>query len=595
MKRNDHAVSESDRRNIENGSVIPSAFYADQPYLIKAPDGSWLCVLTTGTGREGEAGQYVASMKSFDKGKTWTKPVAVEEFDGREASYAVLLKSPSGRIFVFYNHNTDNIRKVKADDPPFAGGYCGRVDSLGHFVFKYSDDSGCSWSDKRYDIPVREFEIDRQNADSGKLRYFWNVGRAFVHEDAAYVPLHKVGGFGNGFFTSTQGVLLKSSSLLSETDPAKAVWDTLPDGDTGITAPPGGGRIAEEHSFSVLGDGSFYTVFRTVDGHPAESYSRDSGRTWETPKYKSYADGRLMKHPWAANFAWKCSNGKYLYWFHNHGGTGYDDRNPVWVSCGREVPGENGRLIKWSQPEILLYHPDPYVRISYPDLMEDGGDIYITETEKSTARVHKIDRVFLDKLFHSEEISEVERRGLLAEYKENIPAVIEAPRFPAFLERDTQRADYGTKRLGNGITAELWFETSGTSRDAVLLDSVTPDQRGLRAAITSDNRICVTFGDGRTVNQWTSEPDIIRRGRLQHIGIVIDAGPCVVSFVADGRFCDGGCRQFGWGRFGRDLRHVNGAESFRVSGDENVRLKCLRFYGRALMTAELTGNFRAGS
>ena len=31
-------------------------------------------------------------------------------------------------------------RAVRADDPPFPGGLCRRVDSQGHFVFRYTDD-----------------------------------------------------------------------------------------------------------------------------------------------------------------------------------------------------------------------------------------------------------------------------------------------------------------------------------------------------------------------------------------------------------------------------------------------------------------------
>ena len=45
---------------------------------------------------------------------------------------------------------------------PYTSGYCDRVDSLGYFVFKYSDDGGLSWSDERYKICVREMAIDRK-------------------------------------------------------------------------------------------------------------------------------------------------------------------------------------------------------------------------------------------------------------------------------------------------------------------------------------------------------------------------------------------------------------------------------------------------
>ena len=84
------------------------------------------------------------------------------------------LKAPSGRIFCFYNHNTDNLRQVRAN---FPSGYWNRVDSPGHYVFRYSDDCGKSWSDPRTEIPIRETQIDRENPYGGQVRFFWNVGR----------------------------------------------------------------------------------------------------------------------------------------------------------------------------------------------------------------------------------------------------------------------------------------------------------------------------------------------------------------------------------------------------------------------------------
>ena len=225
-----------DPRLITNGLTIPDEHYADQPYIVKTDDGAWLCVMTTGPGKEGAGGQHVISLRSTDRGRTWEKPVDVEPSDGPEASYAVPLKTPSGRIYVFYNHNTDNVRQVISSNK---SGFERRVDSLGHFVFKYSDDHGRSWSANRYDIPQRDFEIDRQNPYQGKLKFFWNVGKAFAYKGAGYVPLHKVGGFGQGFFTRSEGVLLRSPNLLTEPDPARITWETLPDGDIGLRAPAG--------------------------------------------------------------------------------------------------------------------------------------------------------------------------------------------------------------------------------------------------------------------------------------------------------------------------------------------------------------------
>ncbi len=58
--------------------------------------GAWLCILTTGAGREGQSGQYVAVTRSKDQGRSWSELIPLEPPDGPEASYAVLLKIPSG-------------------------------------------------------------------------------------------------------------------------------------------------------------------------------------------------------------------------------------------------------------------------------------------------------------------------------------------------------------------------------------------------------------------------------------------------------------------------------------------------------------------
>ena len=147
---------------------------------------------------------------------------ALEPADGPEASYAVLLKVPGGRIYAFYNHNTDNVREVKREDK----GVYKRVDSLGHYVFKFSDDHGRSWSARRYDVPVREFACDRTNVYGGRLRFFWNVGRPLMLNDAAMLVLHKVGAMGNGFFAQSEGVFLRSKSILTESDPARIAFET---------------------------------------------------------------------------------------------------------------------------------------------------------------------------------------------------------------------------------------------------------------------------------------------------------------------------------------------------------------------------------
>ena len=619
-----------DPRNIANGHEIPTETYSDQPYVVKTDDGAWLCVVTTGSGHEGQTGQHIVTLRSTDRGQTWSKPVDVEPADGPEASYAVLLTAPegyptAGRVYVFYNHNTDNVREVRADPGPwFPEGVCRRVDSLGHFVFKFSDDGGRTWFEQRYDIPMRATDIDRRNVYGGTLTFFWNVGKPFVLDGSAYVSLHKVGGFGEGFFTYSEGVLLKSANLLTERDPARATWETLPDGDFGLRTPPSvGGPIAEEQSYVVLSDGSIYCVYRTIDGYPAFSISRDGGHTWSEAQYKRYASapdgvpGRLMKHPRAANFVWKCEvdaahpHGNYLYWFHNHGGRfirehprrrtiAYEDRNPVWLCGGIEVDTAEGKVIRWSQPEIVLYDDDPYVRMSYPDLIEEDGAVFLTETQKDKARVHAISPILLEGLWAQFDNETIATDGLvltlphtatpLPNAGQSMPAVAPMPELPAFLARDTSRADYGTKDLRAGFSVDVWLQLTSMDAGQVLLDNRTVDGRGFCLQTAANGTAEIVLNDGRTENRWACDPGILAAGTLHHVVVVVDGGPKLITFIVDGQLNDGGnARQFGWGRFSPNLRDVNGSDTLRIA--PNVQR--LRLYSRYLRTSEAVGNYQA--
>lgn len=589
----------ADPRHISNGFEIPGESYCDQPYIVRTDDGAWLCVMTTAKGQEGASSQHVIAMRSRDRGRTWTDVVDVEPGTGPEASYAVLLKVPGGRIYCFYNHNTDNVREVKRED----GGVYTRVDSLGHYVFKYSDDGGRSWSANRYEIPIRAFEWDRKNVYGGKLRFFWNVGRPLVHRGAAIIPHHKVAAMGRGFFAQSEGAFLRSPNLLTERDPEKITWETLPDGDVGLRTPEGGGRVAEEQSITELSDGSLYCVYRSIDGYPVSAYSRDGGRTWTKPQYKQYTPGgRRVKHPRAANFVWRCGNGKYLYWFHNHGGAvalrapdwdPYRDRNPVWICAGEERDSPSGKVIHWSQPEILLYDDDPIVRMSYPDLVEEDGKYYLTETQKHVGRVHEIDNSLLNGLFNQSQNRSVAAAGKLLESRGEKEAKM--PRLPVFLVRDNSRPDHGSKDTRAGFSLDLWLRLDDLAPGQTVLDSRDGTGRGIALTTAPGGALTLTLCDGRQKATWTSDPGQLQAGKRHHIAAIVDGGPKIISFVIDGVLHDGGeHRQFGWGRFSPTLQDVNGSPTLRLGPDLKGRVELLRIYNRYLRTSEAVGNYRAG-
>ena len=580
-----------DWRMLDNGTCIPTLAYADQPYVVQADDGALVCVVTTGMGHEGTAGQHVAIMRSLDGGKTWSAPMPIESPENPESSYAVLLKTPAGRIYCFYNYNEDNLREIPTiyeGNPPTY-----RVDTLGYHVFKYSDDHGQSWSDEYYKVSIRETQIDRDNVTGGKVRFMWNVGRPFVHNEVAYLSIHKVSGFGDGFLAGSEGWLVRSDNILSETDPQKIDWETLPEGEVGLRTPAGGGPVAEEQSYTALSDGTFYCVYRSIDGWLVESYSRDEGRSWETPQYKCYADGRRMKHPRAAGFVWRCNNGKYLQWLHNHGGkfirgncpdeqvkSPYEDRNPVWLSAGIEVAGPRGKELQWSEPEILFYHDDPLIRMSYPDMIELDGGMYITETQKNTARIHKIEEAFLQKLFAQFDGAVRQAPDDYLLFAKGGQQELEMPLLPKFAQRDMRRADHGKVDLRQGFS--LLLEVLVTEA-GMLLDSRSPSAVGCLLRVDKEGALEWRMSDGQTHSLHDTAGKALPFGKKVTLAVVVDGGPKIVSFIIDGKLYDGGDeRQFGWSRFSANLLNVNGSKRLRVG----EAIQSLRIYNRALMTCE---------
>lgn len=560
-------VDVADMRDLKQGNSLPVRGYVDQPYLIETDDGNWLLCITKGFSHEGVKGQTVYTMRSLNHGKSWIDETCVEPVDGPEASYAVMQKTPYGRVYIFYNHNTDDIRSVET---AHSGTYY-RVDSLGHFVFKYSDDNGKTWCEKRYEIPQRSFEIDLYNYHKGKLKYFWNVGKPFVLNGKCYVSLHKIGEFGfPGGFVKSEGVLLCSSNLLTEKDPDKIVWETLPEGTIGIRAPEGGGNVAEEQSYVTLSDGSIFVVFRTVSGHSAYSYSRDGGKTFDRAKFMAYPDGRLIKHPRAANFAWKCANGKFIYWFHNNGSKGYANRNPVWFLGGVEADGPDGKIIKWSQPEILLFDDDPILLISYPDMIEADGGYYITETQKQIARTH---------FFHASFFA-----GAWGEKQKNQPVftceggkTVEFVQTKDFYKRNTLGTAGGWVPQRNGFTFRISYKD--LQDGDVLFSTLNEEKKGLRLTYR-DNNFELFLSDGKTRQIFDTIENFIS-GKDGEIAVVIDGGPNVVYFVYNGKFCDGGDqREFGWSRMSPVMYGITGSKDITVGKKVNK----LEFFEKAIPT-----------
>lgn len=570
---------QSDWRNIQYGFEIPSEGYCDQPYIVTAKDGAWVCVMTTSRGEEGDRDQHIISARSKDRGKTWTDMAHVEPPGPPEASWATSLVVPSGRIYVFYTYNGDNLSRVITD--PGYESMSTRVDTLGQMMMKYSDDNGKSWSKQRYQIPIRNFWIDEENPYQGKIQFFWSVAKPYIHNDGAvYIGCAKVGRFGKGFMARSEGIVLRSSNILTENDPSKIVWETLPEGKIGLRSVKG--DVADEHNVTGLSDESLYCVYRTVAGHSCHSYSRDSGKTWTPPAYAVYEPGgRMIKHNRAASFVRRYSNGKYTLWLHNHGRdwTGaqtakevqdaYDDRNPVWMCGGVERDG----YLYWSQPEVVLYDENPRTRISYPDFIEADEGYYISETQKTIARTHRIDAALFEGMWNS----------LVSPQPALDSIEFETGKSGSFpLQNFIPETDC------NGFAFTMWLDTRKSGR-GTLFSSCSLDGKGCQLTIHEENVLTITLSSRRARYTWDSDAGALTPG-VHHVAVVVDDGPKIITFLVDGQLLDGGeQRQYGFGRFFCPVEDFKNKDN-RATVDmlDGAVLK-FRMYHRYLRNYEIRG------
>lgn len=247
-------------------------------------------------------------------------------------------------------------------------------------------------------------------------------------------------------------------------------------------------------------------------------------------------------------------------------------------------------MIEWSQPEILLYDDDPYIRMSYPDLLEDGGKYYVTETQKTIGRVHEIPDVLLDGLFNQFDRREVSKSGLVLDLHGTSPAKVKLPSLPELNRRDAKSEDKRALDLRAGFSLDFWLELDSTSAANPVLDSRDLSGKGMLVSATERGTLRIILNDGRQESSWECDRGILAAGKPQHVVITVDGGPKIITFVVNGELGDGGDeRQFGWGRFSPNLRTPNGSETVMLGKP----VRSLRVYNRAIRTSEAVGNYRA--
>ncbi len=582
------AAPAPDPRNFGNGWLLPDENYCDQPRIVVARDGTWVCVLTTGKGEEGAPGQHVVSASSTDQGRTWSGLVDVEPADPeRTSAYALALITPGDRVYAFYCYNGDGIRSLP-------DGTRIRDDMQGWLCFRYSDDRGRSWSE-RHRIPLRVTAADRNNQWGGRLQLWWAIGTPAVFQGRMIFGFTKLGRY---ILEEGEGWFCRSDNVLVEKDPGKIDWQILPEGDQGVRN-PAFGSVQEEFDVVHLRGEELFCVYRTARGHAASAYSRDGGRTWSQPDQLRYAPGaRPIKQPRACPKIWKTRNGRFLLWFHNNSTTTYNNgpnagsRNVAWLSAGREVNG----FVQWTEPEIVAYVEGGLEGCSYPDLVEDGGKVFICATQKTEARVFEVQPELLEALWAQDGPGAIASNGLVLSLEGEAcrsGAVVKAPRLePLGGEPQGRRL---RPDEGKGFTVDVALRLHSLAPGQTLLDTRDRAGRGYRLKTGDGGSVWLEFCDGWQAAGWESDRGLLGTNQLHHVVATVDGRARVITFVVDGKLCDGGAeRQFGFGRFGPNFKQISG-DRLRVAPDLKGELHHVRLYNRALWTSEAVGNFKAST
>lgn len=219
------------------------------------------------------------------------------------------------------------------------------------------------------------------------------------------------------------------------------------------------------------------------------------------------------------------------------------------------------------------------VRMSYPDLIEDDGEFYLTETQKTIARVHPVDRTLLEGLWNQFDNRTVATRGRTAD--------VSKPETVISKEMPISTAD--------GFALDLWIDFESLDPEQRILDARNEQGQGICLQTAAEGTVEIVLNDGRVESRWRCDSGILTAKQLHHIVASVDAGPKIITFVIDGKLCDGGdARQFGWGRLDPDLclEDLNGV--LRIAPDFADSIRHLRIYSRPLRTSEAVGNYRAG-
>ena len=426
---------------------------------------------------------------------------------------------------------------------------------------------------------MRLTACDRGNDWGGKVQIFWGIDKPIVVGSDALFAFTKLGRY---MLEQGEGWLFRSDNILTRNRPGQDPLGAAARRASTACGATEFGSVQEEHNVVPLGDGSLYCVWRTTTGAslltPTAATAAAPGPTPEPMTYTP--GGRVMKN--AAGVPQGCGGPPTA-----SSCSGSTTTRPI---VSGPQPGVDHRRRGAGRPHPLVAARDPPLRsrperrMSYPDLIEQDGRYWVTETQKTIARVHEVDPALLEGLWSQGRSREISRRGLVLD----LPAEKLGSRPVALPARLDVSA--------GGLAVEFWTRLEGEPGDQVILDTRDDAGRGLVVVAGAGTAACPSrLHDGNAKAAWSSDQGRLRVGKQQHVVINVDPGPRIISMVVDGLLCDGGTgRQRGWGRFEGPLGDVSGSGRLRAGAEQAVQLARVRIYNRYLRVSEAVAHYHAG-
>ena len=592
---------ELDDRWLSAGDVIANITtgYADQPYCVVVKkhaacgNDGWVCTVTHNTRPEGSPGEKVYTSLSCDRGKSWTPLKAVEPnaAPSVENAYSTILRGNGGMLYQLYVENDGNVTQM----PGY--GKITRTDMLGHFFMRWSRDQGQSWSAERVQVPVRKTKIDLQNEWNGTVQMMWIVDKGFsLPSGDAFVAFAKIGTYCVNPPTSSW--VLHSPNLATAKDPRDIVWETLPKGDDGVHNWKWGeaaGISEEPHVMPLDETGkNLYMVFRTTTGFLGARSSHDGGNSWTGGDNAKLTDPvRDMKNPrgptqmvfldreYCQEMGWNLAKGKvgvYLLLWYNNGESSYLSRNPYWISAGYG----DGQQIFWTDPEIALYTTQKGRGPGYPDFLLDSEGVFITETQKVFARVHKVDNELIKGLIEYGSVKYVP-----ANMSAHAAAgqVIAVPALPE-LVAGYQSGFSFVFTLSSAVSDPLVvIDTRKSSLSGGILVTASSSSTGTFATLLLFNSTGGVAGNVSTSGCASGSGDLF-------FAFAVDGGASVIKAFSNGQLCDGGEHAIqGWTAIAPNVT----MGSTQISMNVPTAVAFLSAYSRSLSTSEMKAYWRQSS